>query len=130
MVWGCGPFVNGWVVSVVRHRFRVRPARAQGFLCRYQLKVKKESKMASQHNNRISVLIVDDHEVVRKGIRSYIETVKDFQVIGEASSGEEALKLVSEHIPDIVLLDLIMPGMDGVETTRRIKHIRSSSTIS
>lgn len=79
--------------------------------------------MASQHGNRIGILIVDDHEVVRKGIRSYLETVKDFQVIGEASSGEEALKLVSDFIPDIVLLDLIMPGMDGVETTRRIKHI-------
>ena len=74
-------------------------------------------------NNRVSILIVDDHEVVRKGIRSYIETVKDFHVIGEAASGEDAIKLVSEHIPDIVLLDLIMPGMDGVETTRRIKHI-------
>ena len=81
--------------------------------------------MASNHhnhnNNRVSILIVDDHEVVRNGIRSYLETVTQFHVIGEAASGEEALKLVSEHIPDIVLLDLIMPGMDGVETTRRIK---------
>src|SRR5258708_25107491 len=75
------------------------------------------------HHNRVSILIVDDHEVVRNGIRSYLETVKEFQVIGEASSGEDALKLVSDHIPDIVLLDLIMPGMDGVETTRRIKQI-------
>src|SRR5512140_3710682 len=79
--------------------------------------------MANNHHNRTSILIVDDHEVVRKGIRSYIETVKDFHVIGEAASGEDAIKLVSEHIPDIVLLDLIMPGMDGVETTRRIKQI-------
>ena len=65
------------------------------------------------HNNRVSILIVDDHEVVRNGIRSYLETVTQFNVVGEAASGEEALKLVSEHIPDIVLLDLIMPGMDG-----------------
>ena len=78
---------------------------------------------SNNHHNRISILIVDDHEVVRNGIRSYIETVKQFHVIGEAASGEEAIKLVSEHIPDIVLLDLIMPGMDGVETTRRIKQI-------
>ena len=71
--------------------------------------------MANNHhnNNRTSILIVDDHEVVRNGIRSYLETVKDFQVVGEAASGDEAVKLVSEHIPDIVLLDLIMPGMDG-----------------
>jgi len=70
-----------------------------------------------------TILIVDDHEVVRKGVRSYLETVPDFQVVGEASSGEEGIELVSELIPDIVLLDLIMPGIDGVESTRRIKKI-------
>jgi len=74
-------------------------------------------------SNLISILIVDDHEVVRNGIRSYLETIKDFDVVGEAESGEKAIKLVSELIPDIVLLDLIMPGMDGVETTRQIKKI-------
>ncbi|NJC97297.1 MAG: DNA-binding response regulator [Anaerolineales bacterium] len=73
--------------------------------------------------NTISILIVDDHEVVRNGIRSYLETIKDFDVVGEADSGEAALKMVSELIPDVVLLDLIMPGMDGVETTRQIKKI-------
>jgi len=73
--------------------------------------------------HRTSILIVDDHEVVRNGIRSYLETIPDFQVVGEADSGEEALSLVSELIPDIVLLDLIMPGMDGIETTRRIRQI-------
>jgi NarL family two-component system response regulator LiaR len=73
--------------------------------------------------HRTSVLIVDDHEVVRNGIRSYLETNADFQVVGEAASGEEALALVSELIPDIVLLDLIMPGTDGIETTRRVKQI-------
>jgi len=74
-------------------------------------------------NNVSSILIVDDHEVVRNGIRSYLETIKSFEVVGEAESGEAAVKLVSELIPDIVLLDLIMPGMDGVETTRQIKKI-------
>ena len=74
-------------------------------------------------SNLVSILIVDDHEVVRNGIRSYLETIKDFDVVGEAESGEKAIKLVSELIPDIVLLDLIMPGMDGVETTRQIKKI-------
>jgi len=71
----------------------------------------------------MSVLIVDDHEVVRKGIRAYLETLPDFEVVGEAVSGEEAVTLVGDLIPDIVLLDLIMPGMDGVEATRRIKQI-------
>jgi NarL family two-component system response regulator LiaR len=74
-------------------------------------------------HHRTSILIVDDHEVVRNGIRAYLETLSDFQVVGEASSGEEALSMVSELIPDIVLLDLIMPGMDGIETTRRVKRI-------
>lgn len=73
--------------------------------------------------HRMSILIVDDHEVVRKGIRSYLEKISDFQVVGEGASGEEALSMVGELIPDIVLLDLIMPGLDGIETTRRIRQI-------
>jgi NarL family two-component system response regulator LiaR len=71
----------------------------------------------------ISILIVDDHEVVRKGIRSYLDTLPEYRVIGEASTGEEAIGIVEEFIPEVVLMDLIMPGMDGVETTRRIKKI-------
>jgi two-component system, NarL family, response regulator LiaR len=73
--------------------------------------------------NPITIIIADDHEVVRNGVRSYLETVPDFQVVGEACSGEEAIAQVTELIPDIVLMDLIMPGLDGVETTRRIKKI-------
>jgi len=71
----------------------------------------------------ISILIVDDHEVVRNGIRSYLETLSDFHVVGEAASGEEAIKMVSEQIPDVVLMDLIMPGMDGIEATREVKKV-------
>lgn len=74
-------------------------------------------------HHRTSILVVDDHEVVRSGIRSYLEKISDFHVVGEAASGEEALSLVGELIPDIVLLDLMMPGMDGIETTRRIRQI-------
>ncbi|MBI5944494.1 MAG: response regulator transcription factor [Chloroflexi bacterium] len=74
-------------------------------------------------HHRTSILIADDHEVVRNGIRSYLETIPDMQVVGEASSGEETLAMVTELIPDIVLLDLIMPGMDGIEITRRVKRI-------
>lgn len=74
-------------------------------------------------HHRTSILIADDHEVVRSGIRSYLEKISDFHVVGEASSGEEAVSMVGELIPDIVLLDLIMPGMDGIETTRRVRQI-------
>jgi NarL family two-component system response regulator LiaR len=69
----------------------------------------------------ITILLVDDHEVVRRGVRTYLETLPEFEVVAEAASGEEAIEKVQEHIPDVVLLDLIMPGMDGVDTTRRIK---------
>jgi len=71
----------------------------------------------------ISIVIVDDHEVVRNGIRAYLDTIPEFKVVGEGASGDEAVKLVAENIPDIVLMDLIMPGKDGVETTREIKKI-------
>jgi len=73
--------------------------------------------------NPITIILVDDHDVVRRGIRAYLDTLPEFQVVGEAASGEEALNLVLEYIPDVVLMDLIMPGIDGVETTRRIKTL-------
>ena len=71
----------------------------------------------------ITILIVDDHEVVRKGVRGYLDSLPEFEVVGEAYSGEEALDLVKLHIPDVVLMDLILPGIDGVETTRIVKNI-------
>lgn len=71
----------------------------------------------------ITILLVDDHEVVRRGLRTYLETLPDFEVVGEASSGEEAVEMVRELIPDVILVDLIMPGIDGVETTRQVKKI-------
>jgi two-component system, NarL family, response regulator LiaR len=73
--------------------------------------------------NQITILLVDDHEVVRRGLHNYLDTVPDLKVVGEAASGEEAIGMVMDLIPDIVLLDLIMAGMDGGETTRQIKKI-------
>ncbi len=71
----------------------------------------------------ITVLLVDDHEVVRRGVGAYLETLPDIEVVGEATSGDEAVEMVKELIPDVVLMDLIMPGMDGVESTRRVKAV-------
>ena len=70
----------------------------------------------------ISIMIVDDHAIVRQGVRVFLETQPDFVVVAEAGSGEEAVRLVAEHVPDVLLIDLVMPGMDGVEATRRIKN--------
>jgi NarL family two-component system response regulator LiaR len=77
----------------------------------------------------ISILIVDDHEVVRNGIRAYLETLPEFNVVGEAASGEEAIKMAGDLIPDVVLMDLVMPGMDGIETTREVKKISPRTQI-
>jgi NarL family two-component system response regulator LiaR len=70
----------------------------------------------------ITVLIVDDHSVVRQGVRAFIETQPDITVVAEAESGEAAIKLAAEHAPDVVLMDLVMPGLDGVEATRLVKQ--------
>jgi len=71
---------------------------------------------------KISLLIVDDHTIVRRGIRALFKVQPDIEVVGEASSGEEAIGMSAELVPDVVLLDLVMPGMGGVEATRRIRR--------
>lgn len=70
----------------------------------------------------ITILIVDDHQVVRQGVRAFLETQPDLMVVGEASDGEEAVRIAGEQVPDVILMDLVMPGgFDGVEATRRVK---------
>jgi NarL family two-component system response regulator LiaR len=68
----------------------------------------------------ITVLLVDDHALVRKGVRGFLETQPDMLVVAEAGTGQDAVRLASEYAPDVVLMDLLMPGMDGVETTRQL----------
>lgn len=68
----------------------------------------------------IRLLIVDDQAIVRKGICALLAEVEDIEVVGEASDGEEAVALARTLKPDLVLMDLVMPGMDGIEATRRI----------
>src|SRR5207302_3186447 len=72
---------------------------------------------------RITVLIVDDHDLVRRGVRGFLEAQPDLQIVGEAASGEEAIRLVQEYVPDVVLMDLVMPGMNGVAATREVKRV-------
>ena len=72
---------------------------------------------------RITILLVDDHEVVRRGLKAYLDAQPDFKVIAEASSGTEAIELAAEYLPDVLIMDLVMSGMGGVETTRKVKDI-------
>src|SRR5262245_56654431 len=72
-------------------------------------------------NRPIRVLIVDDHEMVREGLRTFLAEEPEFAVIGEAANGAEALRLAALHKPDVVLMYLLMPEMDGIEATRRLR---------
>ncbi len=71
--------------------------------------------------NKIRLVIVDDHPVVRDGLRGMLESQPDFEVVGEASDGEEAVRITNKVKPEIVLMDLRMPEMDGVTALREIK---------
>jgi NarL family two-component system response regulator LiaR len=70
----------------------------------------------------VSVLIVDDHAVVRHGIRALLEAETDFTVVGDVGSGAEAVLVAADLAPDVVLMDLVMPEMDGVQATRLVKR--------
>jgi DNA-binding NarL/FixJ family response regulator len=71
-------------------------------------------------SERIRVLIADDHPLFRGGLRSLLESVPDMEVVGEATSGDEAVELARSSRPDVVVMDLNMPGLGGIEATRRI----------
>lgn len=72
----------------------------------------------------LNVVLVDDHHVVRRGIQSFLSAMPDIQVVGTAASGEELLRNIETWLPDVVVMDLYMPGgIDGIETTRRLREI-------
>jgi DNA-binding NarL/FixJ family response regulator len=77
----------------------------------------------------IRVILADDHTGVRTSIRKFLESVSDIEVVGEASNGIEAFHLVEELTPDVLLLDIEMPGMSGIEIARRLQAAKSSVSI-
>ncbi len=107
--WAFDPCANALAVFMARFRHKARPGwNACNRPSSHQRTIPRPGKYKGSRSmtqekrimvHRTSILIVDDHEVVRNGIRSYLETIPDFHVIGEAASGEEALSLVSEYNP-------------------------------
>lgn len=79
--------------------------------------------MSNEDEHPIQVLLVDDHEMVRIGLAAVLGTEEGIEVVGEAGSGEEGIRLAEEYKPDVILMDLVMDGMDGIETTRRVLQI-------
>jgi NarL family two-component system response regulator LiaR len=77
----------------------------------------------------IRLLIVDDHKVVRQGLRFLLQHEADIEIVGEAADGEQAVALVRQHVPAVVLLDLLMPKMDGLTALRAIKEISPSTQV-
>jgi two-component system, NarL family, response regulator LiaR len=78
---------------------------------------------------KIRVLIADDHAVVRQGLRTFLELQDDIEVVADACDGEEAVSATFDGRPDVVLMDLVMPGLDGIEATRRILRERPATRV-
>ena len=87
------------------------------------------SELQREDVQKIRILLVDDHPVVRKGTRELLEGVEDFWVVGEAADGLEAVKLSKSLEPNLILMDVSMPNMNGIEATRQIKAVQSTVAV-
>jgi two-component system, NarL family, response regulator LiaR len=75
------------------------------------------------------ILIVDDHAMLREGMRNLLEKEKDFDLVGEAADGEEAVRLAGKLKPDIIIMDIVMPKLNGIEATKQIKQVSPSTAL-
>lgn len=80
-------------------------------------------------SNEIRILLVDDHVVVRSGLRMLLQAQPDMRIVGEAETGREAVQMVRRHQPDVVLMDVQMPDMNGIEATKRIKEMKGDTAV-
>jgi DNA-binding NarL/FixJ family response regulator len=80
-------------------------------------------------DKRIRVLLVDDHQVVRRGLRTFLEVQDDIEVVGEAGDGAEGVALTEELKPDVVLMDVKMPGMDGIDALRKLRELANPAKV-
>ena len=85
--------------------------------------------MADREPRPIRLVLVDDHQIVRAGLRMLFQAEPDMVIVGEASRGDEALELVRTLHPDVVIMDVVMPGMNGIEATRRIKEASPETAV-
>jgi NarL family two-component system response regulator LiaR len=83
----------------------------------------------SPAEGKLRVVIVDDHQVVRQGLRTFLELYDDIEVVGEAADGAECLDVAQRERPDVVLMDLVMPGMDGITATRELAARASGARV-
>jgi len=83
----------------------------------------------TEGGEKIRVMIVDDHQIVRDGLRTYLELNEDIQVIGEASDGRAAIEAAGQLKPDVILMDLVMPGLDGIAAIAEIKSLGIGSRV-
>ena len=80
-----------------------------------------KAKSVTSETKKITIMLADDHPLVRKALRDILEKQADFEIVAEAGDGEEAVKIATELVPDVVLMDITMPKLNGIEATRQIK---------